>query len=536
MKHLLKLILSILLLCLALAPNTYAETKNPVSISVQATSPSAIISPSAITLIKFDETERVYGAAFAIGTAKNEIVDYIASFVDDFVGYDMDGMDYWLPADNWSFTNMDTNTPGLYYALSVPELGDDYLLMDGVSLPEMRFAVSIQTPGKPSLNNCFTMSYSLWFPWVLSQEQATQPDAFTVYLQQDDGDSTLITLDKDYWIQQYCLMIDQYLFEDGKNYVLKVICPNGETSLATFLYKGDLTILDDYSGDRDGGDVIGGGIGVGTQPAPILSQKHDNSKEDNNHRDDENAPVLDDLLFIFYDTAQDLYSAQQKELGQPFIKSELHEELYSLPIETKPETATLVSVLNPIPDYNDTPLKVISEPQQPTIITESYSPTQTVISGLRLKDLCKENENIVFGSGNLTVSIPHSLLLALNLSDSDTLTVQLTQPQNNQILLTVDISGKLILELPGTVIRYRYVMKSENEKISVQNEAGQNIADTNFDGELLRFSADTAGTYTVLAISDTQKTRKSKSLLIFLTVGTILTVGGITCFWRRYHG
>lgn len=536
MKQLLIMILTTLLLYITLVPNIYAETENTASISVQVTSPSAIISPSAITLVRFDETDRVYGAAFATGTAQEKIADYISNFLDDFVGYDIDGMDYLLMADNWSFADVDTNTPGLYYALAVPELGGEYVLAEDVSLPEMRFAVSIQPPGKPSLDNCFAYLYSLWFPLVLSEEQAAQPEAFTVWLQQDGGAWTLLTLDDEYWIQTNSLIIAQYAFDKGSSYTLKLVCPDGETSIATFLYKGDLTVVDDYNGDRDGGDVLGGGSGVGSQPAPTPPEQDSDDSE------------------------------PKKEHEQPFVHSEPQEEQNSLPDKSQPKTATLATPTELVATvYSDTSIfdkaekisyKPInhtvskqkddtkfemnpisdSEPQQPAIVSESYSPTKTVISGLRLKDLCAEKENIVFGSGDLTVSIPSNLLLSLNLSDSDTLTVQLTQPQNDKILLTVEVSGKSITELPGAVLRFRYMMKSKNAEIIVQNEAGQHIADTSFDGELLRFNADTAGTYTILEISDAQNVQNSTPIFVFLIGGLILTVGGIACYWRRRHG
>ena len=194
------------------------------------------------------------------------------------------------------------------------------------------------------------------------------------------------------------------------------------------------------------------------------------------------------------------------------------------------------AVMNPVTDDNTTQSEKSSAAQKSAAVTESYSPTQTVISGLRLKDLCKEEESVVFGSGDVTVSIPSKLLLALNLSDADTLTVRLTQPESNQIVLAVEVSGKSVTQLSGTVLRLRYMPQSKHTDITIQNEAGEQITDVSFDGELLRFAADAAGTYTIIELSTTQETGKSTSPLLPVSGGLLLAVGRITYFWRRRHG
>lgn len=167
---------------------------------------------------------------------------------------------------------------------------------------------------------------------------------------------------------------------------------------------------------------------------------------------------------------------------------------------------------------------------------ESYSPTQTVISALRLRDLCAEGESVVFGSGNLTVSIPSSLLLALNLSDTDTLTVTLTQPEGNRILLAVEISGKLVTTLPGTVLRLRYTPLSEDAEFTVQNEAGEPVMEVSYHDGLLCFTVEETGTYTISEDSGVGETQRRISLLFPISGGLLLAVGGITMFWRKRHG
>jgi hypothetical protein len=160
-----------------------------------------------------------------------------------------------------------------------------------------------------------------------------------------------------------------------------------------------------------------------------------------------------------------------------------------------------------------------------------------VISGLRLRNLCAEEESAVFGAGDLTVSIPSRLLLALELSDLDTFSVKLTQPVRNQLTLAVDASGNPITELPETVLRLRYTPQMENSEITVRSESGEKVTELVFEGGFLRFTVDTAGTYTISEASKSGSTQGGMSPLLALTGGgLLLTAGGVAFFLRKRHG
>ena len=122
------------------------------------------------------------------------------------------------------------------------------------------------------------------------------------------------------------------------------------------------------------------------------------------------------------------------------------------------------------------------------------------------------------------------------MSDTDTLTVRLTRPESNQIVLAVEISSKPVTELSGTVLRLRYMPKSEHTDITIQNEVGEQMTDVSYDGEFLCFAANTAGTYTITEQLMTQEARKSVSPLIHLLGILLLAAGGITFFRRKRHG
>ena len=642
MKQILALILTLLLLCTALAPSVLAaeepsnstetgttdivtdsgngaDTDNGIDvatpsvaspaidgieptdtgaipdatdISVQVTAPMLTVTPAAITLTSLDEPDRTDAVAFPVGTTQEELSNWFADSVAGFTGYDVDGNPYDLTSGKWSLESVDTVTAGVYYAFASPDLGTEYTLADGVSLPRQMCAVSIQVPGEPDINCCVAGRGFLRFPWVLSAKQQEQLDEFTVWLRQDGGEWT--SLSDGFGFTSDDFQLSQRILVDGSTYELKVTYPGGQTGVLSFQYDGELSILDYSGGDRDGGDVNGGGSGTGTQPAPTTPQPPSNSNENDSQNRGNNTPAPGDSSSESNDTLQNSDPTPQKE--QDFASGELqptptatqtpssshnNENLNSnnipiqVPASDKPANVTSTvqppaavpvfsdtsffyeaegsssdpvnravshtkdstkEVLNPASNSNDTQSAINSEFQQPAVVSESYSPTQTVISGLRLKDLCAGEENVVFGSGNLTVSIPSKRLLALNLSDTDTLTVTLTQPESNQIQLAVEVSGESVTELTGTVLRLRYMTQSENTEITVQNEMGEQITDTTFDGELLRFTADSAGTFTIMELSNTQEPQKSVPPLLPVSGGLILAVGGITFFRRRRHG
>lgn len=572
--------------------------ENTVFISVQVTAPLLTVTPAAITLTSFDEPDRTDAVAFPVGTTQEELSTWFADSIAGFIGYDAEGNPYDLISGAWSLDTVDTLTAGVYYAFTSPDLGTEYTLADGVSLPRLLCAVSIQVPGEPDINCCVAGRGFLHFPWVLSAAQEEQLVEFAVWLRQDGGEWT--SLNDGFLSVSDGLQLSQRVLTYGSTYELKVTYPGGQTGVLTFQYDGELSILDYSGGDRDGGDVNGGGSGTGTQPAPNPTNPPDNSNEDNNSDNDNDSPDTSDSSSDADDTLQDSSSSGEQQKPQGGQNSSTGENEPSpsapessgdsqsndshnsdsnsqtqVPVTEKPTAVTPATptesavpvfsdafftretestsaeqkndtvpkpkdstqtVGNPVPDDNTTQSEKSLESQVSSTVTESYSPTQTVISGLRLKDLCKEEESVVFGSGDVTVSIPSKLLLALNLSDTDTLTVMLTQPESNQIVLAVEVSGKPVTQLSGTVLRLRYMPQSEQTDITIQNEAGEQITDVYYDGELLRFAADTAGTYTIIELSTAQETGKSTPPLLPVSGGLLLAAGGITLFRRKRHG
>ena len=104
------------------------------------------------------------------------------------------------------------------------------------------------------------------------------------------------------------------------------------------------------------------------------------------------------------------------------------------------------------------------------------------------------------------------------------------------MMLAVAASGQSVTELPGTVLRLHYTPLSEDSKITVQDEAGEPIKGVSYDGGLLRFTVDGAGTYTILDASGIREAQKGVSPLLPVSGGLLLAAGGITLFRRRRHG
>ncbi|WP_312699695.1 LPXTG cell wall anchor domain-containing protein [Sedimentibacter sp.] len=547
MKQIFALILTALLFSTALVlaaeePVVPAETTDTVTDcgDTYFTAPLPTVTPSAITLVSFDEPVRTDAVAFAVGTTQKELSNWFSDSVAGFTGYDTDGNPHDLISGAWSLYAVDTVTAGVYYAFTSPDLGTEYTLADGVSLPRQLCAVSIQVPGEPDINCCVAGRGFLRFPWVLSAAQEEQLDEFAVWLRQDGGEWT--SLNDGFLSVSDGLQLSQRVLTYGSTYELKVTYPGGQTGVLIFQYDGELSILDYSGGDRDGGDVNGGGSGTGAQPAPNPTNPPDNSNEDNNSGNDNDSPDTSDSSTGENEPASAVAPTTPTDSAVPVF----FDALFSWEAESTcaqqekntvpPPNDSAQAVMNPVTDDNTTQSEKSSASHEFAAVTESYSPTQTIISGLRLKDLCKKEESVVFGSGDVTVSIPSKLLLALDLSDTDTLTVRLTQPESNHIVLAVEVSGKSVTQLSGTLLRLRYMPQSEHTDITIQNDAGEQITDVSYDGEILRFATDTAGTYIITELLNTQETGKSTSPLLPVSGGLLLAAGGITFFRSKRHG
>ncbi|SMP71696.1 peptidase [Anoxynatronum buryatiense] len=200
------------------------------------------------------------------------------------------------------------------------------------------------------------------------------------------------------------------------------------------------------------------------------------------------------------------------------------------PRDDQPSTALAGQLPEPVPSPASAP------------VMESYSPTQTVISGLRLRDLLEDEETVVFGTRVLTVSIPSEVLQAFDLAFTDTLSVTLTQPAPHQIFIGIEAGGAAVTAIPETVVRLEYPLPSPYAVPTIQHEAGFPVSQVAHDGEFLSFPIDTAGTYLLSSphLSADTGTTPAKNLppLVPLSGGLLLSGSGLglTYFMRRRHG
>jgi hypothetical protein len=513
-KQIFALVFAVMLLSGVCAPSVLAQDQALLSSKADI---------GAVVLTRFDEPNRTDAVAFAVGTSQKELSDYFADYYDGFTGYDAQGKSYDLMTGAWSLKNVDTAVPGVYDASAAPDLGNTYILGDGVSLPKQLCAVSIQTLSRPNINCCVSARGFVYFPWVLSSEQQNQLDQFTVMLRKNTG--TWETLREGFIFTSGDLQLSQHIFEKGNTYDLQVLYPGGRTGILTFQYDNEFVVVDYSGGDRDGGDVNGGGQSTGTQPAPSSPKVPDNSLSTPNKAPTESASDEPNS------TAP---TGSAAERAATTLGTESHD------IAKEQNKAQVVQNHAQKTGNMQAQASTASQGTSSTV-QESYSPTQTVISGLRLRDLCTGEKSVVFGTGNVTVSIPSEQLLALKLADTDTLTVRLTQPEKNTVTLTVDASGSTISELPGTVLRLHYIPQSKNSDIAVYSEDGKKITNTEFDGELLRFTVNTAGTYRISEATavpkESKAARSSAAPLVPLMGGGLILAGGGTALVRRKcHG
>ena len=609
MKQILLLVLMVLIISRSLWPVPLLA-QEPLSGSI---SPST--SSSAITLTSFSDPYPTEAKAFALETPQETIEAWFDDLPVYFTGYDALGNPYDMMRSTWSWDAVDTGTPGVYYAFAEPHFDTHYTLLDGVSLPQQRYAISIQEPGKLDLNCLAPGRGSLYFPWFFSPEQVDQfevlrkleqADSFgTVWLRQDLEDWTQL---KDGFIfVSDALHLSDNIFDYGSTYSLQVDYSGGQTGVLTFQYTWPLNVVNYSEGDRDGGDVNSGDSPSGSQAAPapkppkVPSHILEDIQEDilQDVQEDILEDVQEDILEDVQEedkpepepntTTDESISARKKtqavkptptlnvpdlldKIGPislvPLTKllpayAHIPPALESEDLVPKPGTKNLeelpvIKEANPVaavvtkspeaipatqapdalkPEALEPKPPILATPRpEETVVLESYSPGQTVISALRLRDLCAEEANVVFGSGNLTISIPSKLLSELNLSDSDTLSVSLSQAENTQITLAIEAAGQSVTDIPGAVLRLAYMPLSESTEITIRHETGGEITDTSFDNNLLSFMVHTTGIYNLLEIPQNTQTQKATFPVFPVFSLMVLALGGITLFRRKGNG
>lgn len=548
-KHPLAFWLAVILLFAMSAPASPANAASSgldsglSNVSDSGSSPAPgndLLSPDTgvVVLTRFDEPNRTDAVAFAQGTSREVLSNWFYDVACGFTGYDTLGNYYDLMAGAWILDDVDTDTPGLYYAYAMPDLENGYYtLADGISLPRQLCAVSIQAPGAPDINCCVSARGFLRFPWVLSAEQQKQLDEFSVWLRQNS--SVWVQLSENFSFAADELQLSQRLFEYGSTYNLQVSYPGGQTGILTFLYDGSLLISDYSEGDRDGGDTDGTGSSTGSQPAPDCPDSDDVTTGDDaanaNGDNETDADDTDDA-----DNTDNACSAGNSGHTSAHINASAQiAAIVAPPPDTAPDTIAAAIMLN-ADMYNHSANQSAAQNPEPPVI-ESYSPTQTVISGLRVRDLCADEKSVVFGAGDLTVSIPSKVLMALQLNNSDTLSVTLTQPERTMLVLGVTAAGQTVTLLSGTILRLRYSPQSENAQIAVHDGVGNVVANTEFDGEYLQFSAETAGTYRITetppaSAQASGAQRPAMPLLPLASGGILLATGGSAAMiWRRRY-
>lgn len=577
MKKIVTLVFTLLLCAIIQQPVMASEKSQSITEDAAAQSSvtfafpeGATVTTPAVILVSFDEPERQDAAAFATGSSREELSEWFSWIVSGFTGYDADGNPHYLTSSSWLLDSIDTSVPGLYQASAAPELGSEYAVAEGVILPLQLSAVSIQDPGKPDINCIISGRGFLHFPWVISEEQQEQLGDFSVWLKHSEGE--WIQLSDGFSFTSWDFQLSQKILENGSTYSLQIEYPGGQTGILTFEYDAELGILDYSTGDRDGGDAEGSGSGSVVQPAPIPPQipqvpddtdsppPHSDKPESDKSENDKPRKDTSDDITVKID---DIPEVKPEDLKDSHLEIALYPGTDPLSQKTaaltlpdalsEAESFTAPDIKSESPDRS-IPHKKSSEPQKtykpektyasdkPASVLELSTPEKTVISGLRLRDLCEDEENIVFGSGDIKASIPAELLLALEITDLQTLSVELIRKDEYQILFAVKSADSYVTDLSGTVLSLRYQPVSENAEISVQDKYGETVSGSSYDGEFLKFEADSSGTYTVIELPHAEELLSAEeashkpSLMIPVLSGLIVIAGGLGFLRRKRRG
>lgn len=358
--------------------------------------------PETIVLTRFDTQVNVDVAAIACGDA-DALHAFFRDARDGLCGYDADGTPYDFFTGAWELSAVDWNTPGVYDAVAPLLLvdGEDracFSLAEGVEAPMIRCRVSVQQTGKPEIGEFITARGQMIFPWVLTEEQKTQRDRFTVWLKRENGAWEALTRGISVGTDALKLYPQTCGLTSGTTCALQVEYPGGQTGILTFTY--DVAPLKHgYSaGSRDGG-------GEDTCLPDIIQPSPGGSHSGGSHH----RP-----------------STSESAADEP---------------ET-PSTETPEEPIKPTEEPENT-----EEPAQTAPVLEQDTADGAVLSGTRLLALIKLDEPLTLNKNGIAFSLPSDALRALEPTDADTLAVTLTRSAEGRAQVELRLNGEKI-DLP----------------------------------------------------------------------------------------
>lgn len=487
-------------------------------------------------LTRFDQPTRTDAAAFRLGTAPEEIKKWLSeAAVDSIIGYDAAGNACDLRADQWDLSQIDSQTPGKYNAVAAPNL-EGYTVAEGVRVPGRVCAVSIQDPAKPQIDSCVFARGTLRFPWVLTEELASQLNAFAVWMKKDDGPWERVQ--NNVYAMSDGLQLSASGLIDGSGYTVQVDYPGGSTGMISFLYDDAPLLLDYAQGNRDGGGD-GTDLPDVVQPGPSLP---DSGSQNGNQSDlagaeqekTDPAPAVppEEIPAVALPPKTETGTSPH---GVPSARPERPTSAAQRPAASTavPEPAVPAASAQPpaVPAVQSASPSASASPA--AAAPERDTDTGVVLSGIRVRALVSLGQELTVQKGNVTVRISAQTLAGLHLADTDSFALKLTQPEAMTVCLAASVNGETIRSLPDTHLALRGVPSSADSVYCAADEGGTAARDVRCADGQVAFTVDAPGSYVVTAQSAQQERENSSGVLSLTAAALACPTFALVAGYRR---
>ncbi len=522
-----------------LANDVNGDVSIPIKVDAAAT----------IELVSFEKEENIRAIAFA-QNQQDKLTQWFDGLKFYVTAYDKDGNRYQLFVENFDISQIDISQPGIYTATALPTVDARYTLAEGVVLPRTRHLVSVQKIGQPEINLSFFSQGSLQFPWVLSDEQDEQPELFSVWLREQNGEWACLD-ENSYGINKGGLQLYPDILESGKSYELQVDYPGGQTGILSFSYDGALRILDYIHGNRDGGgdgtelpDVMQPppNQGNSSTPQPPDSGDSDSTDGDNNNTPPTTSPQPSDQHDgnggnTGADNGTPPPSNEQIPPPQPppaLLPSGEIPSGNSLSIEDVPDGQNEeITYPAPSKEPEQTDSAAVSKDAPPM---ERDTADGLILSGLRLNALCALNDDLVVSKNGIILRLSSVSLQGLALKDEDSFSITLTKPASDTVLLDASVNDQPLSAIPNTMVEVDYAPRQRDGVISVTHESGEPVAVVQVEHNTVRYTVEQTGAYTIseaIPAATAAQTPRFYPWIPAAVTGGLLTLAAGIFLWRR---
>ena len=393
------------------------------------------------------------GMSFDQGVSLSEIETALGDFSNVRLYFLTEAGEEVSPSQiQWDVSGIVSDTPGRYTAKGTFLLPQQYVLPDTVVQPlSMPIRIRDSSRLEISLNSVFSSAYSgdIYLPQDVHGEEGFLPAWYAYCGEEKPGGEQLTSVsfsqddpvrDTTPFFSAYCyggsssledgsLSIDFSEMPDTTQegwYAFYVEAGEHTSNYILIDSRQPLTAIDNWEGTRDGDQ---------TSTLPEVSQKPPSSESSGTDSPSASAGENADAAPIPPAPAA---PAQPTASPEPDIQANLRTTIQpDIPVVSREIERTTDRL----------------EDEASAIFTEEDTETGVTLSGIRILALIEDNQPLVISKKGITVHLASSALLALELKDTDFLSITLTWAADNIFRLHASINGIALENLPETTVQ-----------------------------------------------------------------------------------